>query len=299
MPSPFDLDNSSTYEAWRARKLAQTTTPSSIAIQHPEQAENTAIQTIAAHCQQYNFARFHYANPPTNPAPALQNLGKQLGLFTLDAHRCATENHLTQITVQTTANGQHYIPYTNQALGWHTDGYYNNAQQQIHAWLLYCAQPAASGGENSLLDHDIAYIRLRDENPQWIDALMATDAFIIPANTVNGNTLRSAQSGPVFQVSTDGQHLHMRYSARQRNIIWKADPTTQQAASFLRDFLTQGSDEHILSLTLQQGEGIISNNILHKRTGFIDAAEPAQRRMLYRARYYQRVAKREDYYATS
>jgi hypothetical protein len=43
---------------------------------------------------------------------------------------------------------------------------------------------------------------------------------------------------------------------------------------------------------LQPGWGLICNNVLHSRSRFSDGVEPdpAQGRLLYRARYYDRIA---------
>jgi hypothetical protein len=41
-------------------------------------------------------------------------------------------------------------------------------------------------------------------------------------------------------------------------------------------------------LTLAPGMGILCNNVLHDRSGFVDAA--ATPRLLYRARYHERIA---------
>jgi hypothetical protein len=38
---------------------------------------------------------------------------------------------------------------------------------------------------------------------------------------------------------------------------------------------------------LQAGEGLISNNVLHNRTAFEDG--PGHRRLIYRARFYDRI----------
>ena len=57
--------------------------------------------------------------------------------------------------------------------------------------MLHCVSPAADGGENGLLDPEIAYLRLRDENPEFIRALMAPDAMTIPANTEEGGENRA------------------------------------------------------------------------------------------------------------
>jgi alpha-ketoglutarate-dependent taurine dioxygenase len=67
-----------------------------------------------------------------------------------------------------------FIPYTDKPIRWHTDGYYNIPERTVRGMVLHCVQSAASGGENQLLDHEIAYILLRDENPDFIRACRAT-----------------------------------------------------------------------------------------------------------------------------
>ena len=51
---------------------------------------------------------------------------------------------------------------------------------------MHCVSPAKSGGENSYLDPEIAYILMRDENPDYIAALMQDDVMMIPANEIDG-----------------------------------------------------------------------------------------------------------------
>ena len=150
---------------------------------------------------------------------------------------------------------------------------------------MHCVSAAASGGENALLDHEIAYIHLRDSNPDYIRALMAANVMTIPPNNENGEQLRPARSGPVFSVLEDGS-LHMRYTARTRSIEWSPDPVTLAAVKALEDFL-DSSSPYIYRATLQPGQGLISNNVLHDRSGFDDDA--AHTRQLYRLRYYQRI----------
>ena len=58
--------------------------------------------------------------------------------------------------------------------------------------LLHCTAAAETGGENGLLDHEIAYIRLRDKDPDHIEALMHPEAMTIPARAMH-NTEPSAQ----------------------------------------------------------------------------------------------------------
>jgi hypothetical protein len=53
----------------------------------------------------------------------------------------------------------------------------------------------------------------------------------------------------------------------------------------LKDVLHRQTPWHV-SARLASGWGLISNNVLHTRTGFEDGAVP---RLLYRARYYDRI----------
>jgi hypothetical protein len=78
----------------------------------------------------------------------------------------------------------------------------------------------------------------------------------------------------------------MRYSARRRNIQWRDDPLTRAAVACLTEFLAD-NDGPVLRYRLRPGEGLISNNVLHNRSAFED--EPGHRRLLYRARYYDRI----------
>ncbi|HFC04992.1 MAG TPA: taurine catabolism dioxygenase TauD, partial [Rhizobiales bacterium] len=147
---------------------------------------------------------------------------------------------------------------------------------------------ASKGGESELLDPEIAYIRLRDENPDFIAAMMHPKAMIIPANNDPRSDFRPDSIGPVFETDPVSGHLNMRYTARSRNIIWRDDPVTTQARSFLTAVLQ--NDPLIVRHKLKSGQGIISNNVLHNRTGFIDASDDSSSRLLYRIRYKERVS---------
>jgi len=290
----FSLDDHDGYHAWRAQKLAATSMPDVIPVNNPGELSDTERQALLQTCQTRNFALFRVTSPPRNVDLALRAFGRHIGLLDLDQNLCAEDSGVTAITVKATETDHTYIPYTNRPLGWHTDGYYNAGDHQVRAWLLYCARPASEGGDNELFDHEIAYIRIRDENPDWIRALMAPDAFTIPSNTEHGEEIRPDHAGPVFSVSTTDGSLHMRYSARQRNVIWKDDALTRDAATFLLDLFKHG-DDHIFRYKLQSGEGVISNNILHRRDGFRDEPSSGAKRLIYRARYYQRLPLPREY----
>ena len=288
--SPFNLNELNTYQAWRNKKLsAYPLLPESllVTIEDPENPSEAEIAQLQHICHQYNLALYHFAQGDVRSKRNVHRLGHKVGLFRLDSNLCADEDSLTSLHVTSHAGQHDYIPYTNKPLSWHTDGYYNLPEEQIHGMLLHCAQPALEGGESWLMDHEIAYILLRDANPDYIHALMHLNAFTIPANILNGEIIRPEQSGPVFSVTVAG-HLHMRYSARQRNVIWRDDPMTREAADFLLNLWQQDSPYKI-RYTLQAGEGLLCNNVLHNRTAFKDSDDPTQTRLLYRGRYFDRV----------
>ena len=160
----------------------------------------------------------------SDPDPEIPlSISRRFGVSGLNHNWLADENGLTSLRVVNDGTRQNYIPYTNRAIKWHTDGYYNAPEKQIHSLLLHCVQNAASGGANALMDHEVAYILLRDRNPDYIRALMAPRAMTIPPRMdEQGVVARKAESGPVFSITPSGD-LHMRYTMRARNVIWAAD----------------------------------------------------------------------------
>jgi alpha-ketoglutarate-dependent taurine dioxygenase len=286
--APFDLDNVADYTAWREQKLDDYPTRIEqliVEINDPRRLTGAEFEALHERCRKTNMAI--YASPAgSDPDKAIPKLlGRQFGLTELDCNMGADDDGVTSLKVVEGKWRSGYIPYTNRPIHWHTDGYYNLPERQIHGLQLHCVSAAASGGENALLDHEIAYIHLRDRNPEYIRALMAANVMTIPPNNENGEQLRPARSGPVFSVLDDGS-LHMRYTARTRSIEWLQDPITRAAVKVLNDFLDTPS-HYIYRATLQPGQGLISNNVLHDRAGFDDDDE--QTRQLYRLRYYQRI----------
>ncbi len=287
--SPFDLDANEAYVAWRERKLADW--PANCGELMTEVVNGAALQpgelkSLHSALARTNIAFYRMKSPLPGDKAMVRALGRRLGLERLDNNLCADGDGITSLTVVEKRQQGEYIPYTNRPLNWHTDGYYNALDRQISGVILHCVSPAEEGGGNAFLDHEIAYIQLRDENPDFIRALMQADAMTIPANIQGGRELRPRQAGPVFSVDHRGK-LHMRYSARARNIEWKADSTTQVAAKYLLNLFQQDSP-YIFRHRLDAGEGVISNNALHCRTGF-SHKESAVSRLLYRARYFDRV----------
>lgn len=288
MGNPFDLDDEPAYRAWREAKLAdapRSIEPLLVEVRDPFALSPAERDALLDRCARFNMAI--YRAPAGEPDPALPRaLGRQLGLLRLDANWLADEDGISPITVRDGAGpAAAFIPYTNRAIKWHTDGYYHPAERAIRGMLLHCVRPAAGGGTNRLLDHELAYLALRDADPAHVRALLAPDAMTIPARTDEGGVARAAQSGPVFSVDAGGR-LHMRYTARTRSIEWKDDAATRAAVAALEQLLADSP--HVLRARLEPGMGLVCNNVLHDREAFVD--DPQRPRLLYRARFLDRVA---------
>lgn len=289
--NPFLLGNEGAYRRWREWKLRdypQTAEDLVIEVRDPyalTPSEAGALRGIAG---KTNMAI--YATGKAGADKGLPRaLAAQLGLQRLDHNPLADDDGITSLQVAPGKSGRGYIPYSNQRLLWHTDGYYNPPERRLRAFLLHCASAAAEGGENALLDPEIAYALMRDANPDYIRALMADDAMTIPANTEEGIEARAAQTGPVFSVDPRGGSLHMRYTARTRSIEWKQDELTLAAVRFLEALLA-GDCRYILRTRLEAGQGLVCNNVLHNRAAFADNPVAGQQRLMFRARFYDRIA---------
>lgn len=289
--SPFDLGNESGYRAWRDARLAaypRRIDELVVSLDDPRHLTADEADTLEACCARANMAIYSAAHLPAADKSIPHRLAQQLGLSRLEGNYLADEDGLSSITPASDEGGSvrgDFIPYTHKPINWHTDGYYNALDRRILGMTLHCAQDAESGGENALLDHEIAYIQLRDASPDYVAALMQADAMTIPARMDEDNVARPEQSGPVFAVDPDAGFLYMRYTARTRSIVWKDDAVTQTAVKTLADILA--SSEYILTARLSPGMGLICNNVLHTRSAFSDS--PGHRRLLYRGRYYDRL----------
>ena len=279
--SPYLLKDAHTYQVWREQKLnnyPKCADELIIELNNPIKLMDIEIKQLNAACRKANIAIYRCAED-LEPKQAALSLALQLGLE-LDANICADEDRISAIEDSGDAQSR-YIPYTNKALNWHTDGYYNVKSQRIHAFLMHCVRPAKSGGENKYLDPEIAYILLRDENPSYISALMDEMVMTIPANEIDH---RAAQAGPVFYLDTFG-NLCMRFTTRTRSIIWKQNKNVRDALACLHEILND--NDYIFKYRLNSKEGVICNNVLHSRTAFND--DKRQKRLIYRGRFYNRV----------
>jgi hypothetical protein len=289
LPGPFDLDAETAYRGWRERKLREAPPDLDalrVRVRDPRALTGAEHAALAECIRRANMAL--YESPIVAADKDLPRLlARQFGLSRLDRNWLADDDGISSVAVAAGGGRGDYIPYTDRPIRWHTDGYYNPPARRIRAMVLHCVRSAAAGGENALLDHEIAYLLMRDEDPALVRALMQPDAMTIPARTDDVGVVRPAETGPVFHVDAQSGALHMRYTARTRSIEWKDDPAVRAAAAFLERLLA-GPSTHAHRVTLRPGMGLLCNNVLHERTAFAD--DPAQPRLIYRARYYDRIA---------
>ncbi|MEO5336736.1 MAG: TauD/TfdA family dioxygenase [Magnetospirillum sp. WYHS-4] len=290
---PFDLEAPEAYARWREWKLAAAPRAAGelvVEIKDPFDIDAVEHAALLDRLQRANMALF--VAPPVDAETGkrlIREVGTRFGLERLDANMLADDDGITPLTVIGEGRRTNYIPYTNRPIKWHTDGYYNTLDRQDRSLLLYCVSDSQTGGENALMDHEIAYILLRDTDPEHIRALMHPHAMTIPANTEGGEEIRVARTGPVFLVDPENGSLHMRYTARKRNIVWRDDAATRAAVAALEAILDADSP-YVFRHRMAPGQGLVSNNVLHDRAGFEDGPEGGKKRLIYRARYFDRLS---------
>ena len=205
---PFCLDGERAYAAWREAKLAHYPASAeelSVAVRDLADLSAEEVQAIRGLCQRPNMAIYTSGLGGTAARavrPALHKLASGLALRAFEDHRSMEADGIVAIEVSGDSGKSGYIPYTDRPIAWHTDGYYNyhGPARCIQAMVLHCVRDAPEGGENRLLDPEIAYIRLRDKSPAFIEALMHPSALTIPAGEEAGGRPRPHNTGPVFLV---------------------------------------------------------------------------------------------------
>ncbi len=291
--NPYALNDDAAYQRWRKAKLqddpvAHPDSGQSLMIEVRDAAAPTAAERaeIKSRCAGMNMALFHDAKGRLKDRSTFRKFAATLGLARLSPHMLADPDGIASITPTSRQEIKgEYIPYTTRPLNWHTDGYYADGDNAIRGFALYCVQAAATGGDSALLDPEIAYIRLRDQNPAHIAAFCRSDAMTIPANIRDGVEIRAAQQGPVFSAHAEDGQLTMRYTARTVSIIWPDDAEMTAARAALDDIL---ASEAVLRYRLRTGDGLLCNNVLHCRSAFDDPD-----RLLYRGRFLDRVSETE------
>ena len=273
------------YSHWRQHRLERYPRSAEdlvVEVRDPRNLSDSELAELRRVCAAANMAIYSSPLAGVEDKSIPLRLGARLGLVRLHANLLADEDGVSALEVASEKAGRGYIPYSSRRLAWHTDGYYNAPEERIRAFVLHCVRPAAEGGENRLLDPEIAWLLLHDADPRHVAALSAPDALTIPANTEEGAE-RPARTGPVF--SHEGEALHMRYTARTRSIEWRDDKATRAAVRCLEEILASDSP-YVFRVKLAAGQGLVCNNVLHDRSEFTDGTPG---RLVYRARYLDRV----------
>ena len=284
-PNTYDF-----YQDWRAARISATESAARagfVEISDLAQPSDSEKRELVQRIRESNFALYQ-APQSDNLRHDLRRFADSFGLRIAEKHRSAGEGGIVALTETNAPAQRGYIPYSKRKMNWHTDGYYNAPEDRISAMVLHCAVPAEDGGTNHLLDTTIAFIRLMDENPDYVRALMHPQAMTIPENHEPDGAVRPASIGPVFYPDPETGALQMRYTARTRSIAWRDDPLTREAVAFLQQTL-EGPDPLTISVRFKAGQGVLCNNVLHDRTGFDPDKVEKSPRVMYRVRFNNRV----------
>jgi Taurine catabolism dioxygenase TauD, TfdA family len=282
-PERFNLNSAEDYKKWRDEKLAAY--PKSIGELVVELGDMTALTEvekgkIRERVELANMCIYTAGSADLN-MDSLLALGKQLGVSDTDkARRHSNSDELTNSGILNSA-----VPFTTRHIHWHTDATYYGSDKTIQALFLLCNRPAVEGGNNKVLDNEILYILLRDKDPDALNILMNKNCF----KYKNPKTGEIAENlgGKVFWTNTDGNLCH-RFSFRKMDMAWSEDADVQAAKAVL-ETLIQEESEYVIEGRLESGLGLISNNVLHTREKLVDSDDAAQKRLLFRARFYDRV----------
>ena len=289
--SPFDPDAGASWLRWRARKLAAR--PRGIGdlvveVRDPRRLTPFERAAIVERCRRANMAIYAArADPGDDGTDIPRRMGAQLGLATLDVPALAEGDGISRIACDRAKARAGFIPYTSRRMRWHTDGCSSPAAAPVRSLVLHCVRPAASGGETALLDPELAWLLLRETDPELVRALMHADTLAIPAGRHADGRIRPAACGPVFSIDPRTGDLAMRFTARRRWVRWRHDATTAEAAARLLAAMDHDRSS-VLRLRLEPGLGLVCNNVLHARAAFDDSAGPP--RLLLRARFRERIA---------
>ncbi len=225
--------------------------------------------------QRDGFARFQLT--AADQRAQLSTLLPALGLASNDEGVIRGDDGLSLLQDHGSDPRAQFVPYSNRAMNWHTDGYYNADDQSVRCFVLHCLRPAASGGELRLLDPELLLIELYRVAPELIDLLSHPQALCLPANIDQHGHDRPDRYSAVFSCHADGT-LAMRYTTRSRNIRFR-NIDTEHAMLQLRATIDACEAWHI-QLRLDAGHGILCRNLLHCRTSFSDPEGQPGRQIL-------------------
>ena len=270
-----------------ARREAHATGGSGrwIEIGDPYRLRLAEREAIAGECARFNLALYRFVQGRSDPG-ALSAFASAMGLHRRDLTLGADHRGVATVRVKRKRHGPEMIPFTPRALNWHTDGYYNAPERSVRGVVMHCAAPSASGGENALLDPDLVFAAMHGQDPALVEALVHPGAMTIPAHEADGAVVRPARTVPVFRLLDDFPSLHMRYTMRTLSIRWRSTLDTARAVAALEATIASLAAHHV-HIRFEAGEGVICNNVLHRRSAFVDGEDSP--RALLRIRSFDPV----------
>ena len=278
------LNTKEDYKRWKDKKLESFTRNIdhlTVQVSNPNSISKPEKNKVISLLRSNNLAFFNIDNISYKDKSSIKRFAFQIGLGDYEFDSRSDDDGLTEIKEHKHNDKiSEYIPYTTKELNWHTDGYYNTKDNSILSWLLFCNTQSEKGGVNKYLDHEISYILFNDISNKIKD-LMLENTCCIPENLITG---RKGVLNPVYMF--DDEKLHMKFSMRKKNIIW--NDASLKAINILKNIIEDSSEYHITK-KFAEGEGIITNNVIHKRTAFTNSEN--KNRLLYRLRSKRRVIK--------
>jgi len=283
--------NQSKLTAWikqtqaRSELSAATAVPQALQLspqlfQHHDKSSTEIFDLMTRLCDNVvhtGFALYEWSNSPTDEANSVSALLQALSLRDGDQGVIREAGALSLLQDLTGTPRGRFPPYQPKAMNWHTDGYYNDAAETIRCFTLHCVAPAADGGALLLMDDALLVLALWRENPELVALLSHPEAMTLPHNKDSDGHNRPDRTVPVIFRNTD-ETIAMRFTTRARNIQWRSD-ATQAAAQRASELISEHPEWHT-RITLQQGQGIVTRNVLHAREKFVDAPDKPKRQIL-------------------
>ena len=171
--SPYLLENEVAYQQWRSHKLENRVRarPTQVfGLNADGLLADKQLADVQQQVDAYNFIIFETQDANFGKHEFLA-LNRQFRLRDLDTNLGADDDKVTALHVVSESDRRaQYIPYTNRAMNWHTDGYYNPHARRINAFALYCVNQSARGGGNYLFDHEMMYLLIRDQSTELLEA---------------------------------------------------------------------------------------------------------------------------------
>jgi hypothetical protein len=292
LPPPYD-GKSSDYQAWKQRRLAAACKPSSMHFYPIDNANSASVTdntdvliSLCEEVEQHGYAFYQFEDNAQLTAHAVRKsiarLHRSLGLTDADTGVLAGEDNLSLLKNSTDAAKRRFVPYSDRAMNWHTDGYYNAPNSSVRTFCLHCIEPAKSGGALTLLDDQLLLIALYDQNPEAVALLAHKEAMLVPESRDELGHARPDRLSAVFEVNHG--RLLTRFTTRKHNIQWRT-PTTKSAIEDATKLLNEQTQWQQV-VRLEAGQGVVTRNILHCRSAFEDGVDMTGRQIL-RGRYGQ------------